>query len=339
MNTSAKKVYFLGLITTALFVLLCTGFYTFALLSDYSTLLGHFGQSTFTDVFLPLLYILAVVVFAVFGVVFRSSLTGREYKTSLPALFASGFAALSVGVWFFTFILSFFSGANEPLATVFGILVAITGLFALVYLILSVLPFAPRTYTVVCGTVTMLFPLCYAFLAYFDTAFALNSPIKIFDQVAMLALLFFFLAEGRMRFGAISEAVYLPIAMLATVLTGTSGISGLIYMAANGRPLIISVTHDFLMFGFFLYTLTRLISFLIPSLGMRSETEAASPTVPAFETKGAITVTPVGSTYEQESFDFDREAVSTAHAEETEDAKEATTAKEASLDTDSTEEA
>lgn len=303
MKTTAKTVYMLGLILTGAFVLLCTGFYTYALLTDYSSLLAHFGKSAFTDIFLPLLYILAIVTFAVFGIIYRSALTAREYKSAIPSVCASGFAALTTAIWLITFAPSLLSGGTFLLQTVFGILTLIAGLFMLAYLVLSSLPGAVRNGTVLCGTFAILFPLAYAFFAYFDSAFALNSPVKIFDQVAMIAFLFFLVAEMRLRFGAVSEAVFLPLSMIATVLTGTGSISGLIYMAVEGRPLYASIMHDFLLFGFFLYSLTRLLA---PLLSM-------APATPAKESHNEPDVQRAfpshrPTDYAQESFDFDQSA-------------------------------
>ena len=46
----------------------------------------------------------AIVAFLVFGILFRTSLAGRRYKNVLSVLFASGFAALTTGVWLVTFL-------------------------------------------------------------------------------------------------------------------------------------------------------------------------------------------------------------------------------------------
>ena len=303
MKTTAKTVYALGLILTGAFVLLCTGFYTYALLTDYSALSGQFGKSMLTDIFLPLLYTLAVVTFAVFGIVYRTSLSGREYKSAIPSVCASGFAALTTAIWFITFIPNLASRNGVLLQTVFGVLTAVTAIFMLAYLILSALPGAVHTGTVLCGSVAILFPLAYAFFAYFDPAFALNSPIKVFDQVAMIAFLFFLITEMRMRFGAASEALSLPLGMIAATLTGAGSISGLIYMAVEGHSLYISIMHDFLLFGFFLYALTRLLAPLLSAAPEAPEVTAASE----LETQSSFTpIRP--SDYSQESFDFDQKA-------------------------------
>lgn len=312
MNTSSKKVYLLSLILVGAFIPLCTGFYTYALLTDYSALLGHFGQSAFTDIFLPLLYMLAIIAFAVFGVLFRASLTGREYRASLPSVFAAGFAVLTTLIWLVSFIPALKNSMGTPLSAVFGVLMVVSALFTIAYLILSILPFAVHTGTMLCGTVAVLFPLSYAFYAYFDAGFALNSPIKIFDQVTMIALLFFMLTEMRLRFSAVSEAVFLPVCMAATLLAGSNSIGGLIYMAVEGHPLYASIMHDFLLFGLFLYALTRLISYLLPSLVVKTANTADPADVRTFEPEAPIHTAQTETPYAQESFDFDASDVAEA---------------------------
>lgn len=302
MKTSAKTLYALSLILTGAFVLLCTGFYTYALIAEYSALSGHFGQSAFTDIFLPLLYIAAIVSFGVFGILYRTSLTDREYKSAIPSVCASGFAALTTAIWLVTFIPNLISGDHLLLQTIFGALTVVTGFFMLAYLVLSALPGAVRTGTVLCGSIAILFPLAYAFFAYFDSAFALNSPIKIFDQVAMISFLFFLITEMRLRFGATSEAVALPFGMIAAVFTGTGGIGGLVYMAIEGRPLYVSIMHDFLLFGFFLYTLTRLLAPLLSTAPT-----APAPAVTEMEPSNSFPAARP-TEFSQESFDFDQKA-------------------------------
>lgn len=334
MNTSSKKVYLLSLILVGAFIPLCTGFYTYALLTDYSALLGHFGQSAFTDIFLPLLYMLAIIAFAVFGVLFRTSLTGREYRASLPSVFAAGFAVLTTLIWLVSFIPALKNSMGTPLSAVFGVLMVVSALFTIAYLILSILPFAVHTGTMLCGTVAVLFPLSYAFYAYFDAGFALNSPIKIFDQVTMIALLFFMLAEMRLRFSAVSEAVFLPVCMAATLLAGSNSIGGLIYMAVEGHPLYASIMHDFLLFGLFLYALTRLISYLIPSIIAKTASAADTADVHTFEPEAPIHTAQAEAPYAQESFDFD----ANDSASEAEPAADAPTASESSTDTEASSE-
>lgn len=311
MNTSSKKIYLSALLITVAFLLLTTGAYTYSILFEYDAQLGHFETSVFSSVFLPLLYILAAVVFIVFGVVFRSALSGREYRMAIPSIFSSGFAALSSAVWLVTLIPYGFQRDAEGklslpiIQAAFWLLLIVTACILITHFVFSAIPTPPRTPAVLAATLTMLFPVAYAFFAYFDTAFTLNSPIKLLDQVTMLVLLLFFLIDGRMRFGAASEALFLPIAMLTAALSGASSIGAFIYMAVKGQPLFASVMHDFLFFGFFLLALTRLISFLLPNLVIKPEESTAIPAT--FETEsGGSAILPTA--FAQESFDFDATA-------------------------------
>jgi hypothetical protein len=150
-----------------------------------------------------------------------------------------------------------------------------------------------------------LFFLVYAFYAYFDSAFALNSPIKLLDQITALALMFFFLIETRFRLGGFSTALLFPVGMIAFLLSASNGISSLIYTATTGRPLVVHMMHDFLFLAFSIYVLTRLISFILPSLFPEENSEAPEA-VTAFEAEGAAPTHPIDSADPaQETFDFD----------------------------------
>lgn len=307
MSNTSKKVYLIAMIITGAFLILCTGFYTYSLLSEYSPLNGQFAKGPFSDVFLPLIYIVALVAFAVFGFLFRTSLSGRKYKNVLSALFASGFAALSLLVWLVSFASDFFGGSHAPAQTVFGVLLIVFAASAIVYFIFSATPNPPHTYTVLFSMGTVLFLLLYAFYAYFDSAFALNSPVKLLDQLSAITLMFFFLAEIRFRFGAISEALFLPLGMTAVLFSASNGIGALIYAIAEERPLVVLTMHDFLFLALSLYALVRLIAFLLPPL-FREEgiDNDASPS--AFEAESGIPhATSDPEDPAQETFDFDKE--------------------------------
>ena len=328
MSNTPKKVFSLALTLTGIFLLLCTGFYTYELLSAFSPESGHFEKDVFSDVFLPLLYMVAITAFFVFGILFRTSLSGRRYKNVLSVLFASGFAALSTAIWLFTFLLAFFSEAHTMPATIFGILLILSALTAIAYFIISATVSPSQTHSVLLGMGAALFVLIFAFYAYFDTAFALNSPIKLLDQVSAIALMLFFLAETRFRLGGFSEAVLLPVGMTAFLLSASNGISALIYNAVEGRPLVVHMMHDFLFLGLSIYVLARLVSFLLPPLFRETEKEGEDLS-PSFETESSSlpTVTDPKAPA-QETFDFDE--ATEAPADEAASPTEETVVEEAS---------
>lgn len=313
MNLTTKRVISLALATTGVFLLLCTGFFAFALLNGYLPTTGHFAESVFSDVFLPLLYILGVVSFAVFGFLFRSSLTNRQMSGALPVFFASGFAALGFAVWLFSFALDFFGKAHTTPATLFGILLMVFCVLAILYFIANANPTAPsRTTAVLLGMGVVLFFLSYAFFAYFDLTFALNSPIKLLDQVTVIAAMLFFLVELRFSFGATSEAVYVPVCMVTILLSGAGGIGALIYNAVDGLPLVVHVAHDFLLLSTALYATARLVSFLIKPL---AEAEGEDGDAHAFEADDSI-ARPSHTDPTQETFDFDEANTNEPEAED-----------------------
>lgn len=305
MNASNKKAYLITILLTAVFTLLTTGFYTYALLYDYSARLGHFGTGVFSSVFLPLLYMLATVVFFVFGFLFRSSLAEYKIHVTLPSMFASGFAALTTAAFLGSFAVTFFEGKHAPLSTVFGLLVLVLGALTAVYFVLSALPAAPASRVSLFGILAVLFCLAYVFYVYFDPSLALNSPIKILDQITFILLMLFFLAEGRMRFGAIRAGTYLPVAMTAALFTGAGSLGGLVYAAVIDRPLYDSMMHDFFLFGAFLYVLARLISLPLSPVAAERPVEAVESAT-SFESDVSASFESTTPDYAQEEFDFNR---------------------------------
>lgn len=315
MSNTSKKVVSLALILTTVFLILCTGFYTFELLSGYSPSSGQFEKGIFSDVFLPLIYMLALVAFAMFGFLFRTSLTGRTYKNVLSVLFASGFGALVTLFWLISLLADFFSELHTGPSMIFGVLLILSAIAAVAYFVLCATPTPSHTYAVVLGMGAALFMLAYAFYAYFDSTFALNSPIKLLDQISAIALAIFFLTETRFRFGAVTEAVFFPVGMAAFLLSASNGIGAIIYFLAEERPLVVDTMHDFLFLGLSLYVLARLISFLLPSL-FREEATAESAGSAAFETEGGATHAEQAD-LAQETFDFDNAPAPSVLNEET----------------------
>ena len=305
MNITQKKLYLIALLVSLSFTVLCTGFYIYEVLFHYDPFLGLFDAGMLSEIFLPLLYILAVVVFVVFAFLFRGSLQERAHKTSLPNMFAAGFAAFSTAVFVISFAIDFFAEPHDTMQSVFGFLLMGFGVIAALYFAHSVSPRASGTRATLLCMGTVLFCLCYAFFAYFDTAFSLGSPLKIMDQLTFLVLVLFFLAEVRFRFGAICEAFFFPICMTATLLCGAGSITGIVYMAVEGRPLVVLMMRDFLLFGIFLYALTKQISFLVPAFApVAGDGESSAFT--AEETDAAPT--PSVSPFAQETFDLDTDA-------------------------------
>ena len=340
MNATNKKIFSLSLLISLVFSLLCTGFYLYALLSSYQPSLDRFADSALVDIFLPLLYILAIVVFLLFGILFRQSLNGREQKVTLPHLFASGLAALTTTVFMISFAIDFFSQKGHgAIIRVFGILLLLFAIAAVAYFVLNTFPSPSRTALVLTGCGTILFFLFFAFYAYFDPALTLNSPIKIFDQTTVLALIFFFIAEIRFHFSTTREAIYLPIAMVALLFTASGSLSAIAYTFANGSSLYPLVMHDFLIFGLFLYVLTRMISFLLPAFAFKGK-EEETMTNATFTAEEIASTLPSHASYAQQTFDFeqadgeDEEQSAPSSPKNTEENEEMDNGAEATLDID-----
>ena len=262
MNHSTKKVYFLSVGLGLLLAVVASVFRSILLLNGYTPSLGHFTEGVAADLFLPLLFVLAIVVAIGFGIFFRSSLTNRTLKQTLPTVFASGLSALAMLVWIVVLLVDVI-GKGLPVGTARILLILMT-LFALIgichFVYSAISGNGERNRVLLCAALAV-FCAFYMLYAYFDTAFTLNSPIKLFDQITFFLLALFFLAECRFHVNKISDATFLPIGMICMVFTAADAVPGLIYAAAEGEALVGNVMHDFLALAFFLYIVARMLSF------------------------------------------------------------------------------
>lgn len=287
MNHSTKSVYLLSVGLGLVLAVIVSAFRTVLLLDGYSSSLGHYAEGLAADLFLPLLFVLAVVVSVGFGIFFRSFLTNREQKQTLPVILASCLCALTTFVWLVVLLIDVLQG-GLPSGTIRFLLV-LMALFALTVVfrfISSANGYGNEKSQALLCAASAVFCAFYMLYAYFDTTFTLNSPIKIFDQVTFFLVALFFLAESRFHVGKISDAVFLPIGMICTVFTAANAVPGLIYAASAGEALVGNVMHDFFSLSLCLYVIARMLAFplSVSEQGKQDEfaaemtAEAAAPT-------------------------------------------------------------
>ena len=175
------------------------------------------------------------------------------------------------------------------------------------YFVLCALAEGSKTLRTAFGICAILFCVFYILYTYFDTSLVLNSPIKIFDQLTFVVFTLFFILECRFEFGTASNAVYLPVTLLAMTFAASASIPALLYAATQHTALSGSVMHDFMVFAFFLYTASRLFSLVKASdnadvrgaYAADIEESTSSAYHPDVDTH-VVTFDP-----DQQSFDFD----------------------------------
>ncbi len=261
MKASLKKPFALVLAATLLLSLFGVVLRTILLFTSYDAALGHFEEGALSDLLFPLLFVIAAIFYAAFGFLMRAELDKNEHEGTVAVTFASAFAAITAGVWFFASLPLAFS-AGSTMEGVFGVLMLLSSVGLSLHFLLVALGTDSHTLRVFSAVSAILFCVFYILHAYFDTSFVLNSPIKILDQLTLLCFALFFIAECRFFFGTAHNAVYLPIAMLASTLAAADSIPALLYALKSGEPLSGSVMHDFLVFALFLYAGARLFSAL-----------------------------------------------------------------------------
>ena len=232
------------------------------LLNGYEPNLGHYAPSLSSDLFLPLLFLLTIVIAVGFGIFFRSLLTNRQLNQTLPGIFASGLAALAGLVWIIVLLTDKaregFPGGS---VRILFILMTLFAFLAIGHFIYTALGGSDNRIRLFSGATVAVLCAFYMLYAYFDEAFALNSPIKIFDQITFFFVAIFFLAECRFYVGKISDALFLPIGMICMTFTAANAVPGLVYAATANEALVGNVMHDFLSLAFFLYVTAKMLSY------------------------------------------------------------------------------
>lgn len=262
MNYSTKKVYFLSVLIGLVLSVLASLFRSVMLLKGYEPNLGQFADTPANKLFMPLLFVLSIVVAIGFGIFFRSLLSNRSSNQTLPGVFASALAAMAGFVWLVVLIIEkAVSGLPQGPARILFLLMVIFALSAIAHFVYSALGGSDIRFRLLLGACVAIFCAFYMLFAYFDPAFTLNSPIKIFDQITFFLIALFFLAECRFHVGKISDAAFLPIGMICMVFSSANAAPGLVYAATSGTALVGNVMHDFLSLAFFLYIVARMLSF------------------------------------------------------------------------------
>ena len=261
MKASLKKPYALVLLATLLLSVTATVLRTVLLFTSFDGALGYFKEGALADLLFPLLFVIAAILYAAFGFLARTELDKSERKNTIPVTFASAFAAITVAVWFFTHLSLAFS-AESAAERIFCILMLLFSIGLALHFVLSALDTGSPTLRVLAGVCAILFCVFYILYAYFNSALVLNSPIKIFDQLTVMVFALFFIVECRFSFGTAHNAVYLPVAMLATTFAAANSVPALLYALKEGKALTGNVMHDFMTFALCLYAATRLLAAL-----------------------------------------------------------------------------
>ena len=307
MKLSAKKLYQGALLIAAFFALLLVILRTVLVLGKYDAALGHFQESFLSSYGYGLCLAIAVIFFLFFAIITRDRAPSPDFSSSPLTLLSSAFAAFAAFVWILDTAIAMLGKTATSTETLLLVLCLLSSLSLIGYM--GAVALSRKSLSLSVGTCLggALFCVFYALLAYFNTSFTLNSPIKIFDQMTFLSLLLFFLAEARMRLGKRGAPFYAFSAMTAFVMTAADSLPGLIYFAARENALVGSFMHDFLVFALFLYVLARLV-LLSVSFPKEEENKASSAAFLTEQDTAPIKRedNPLYDTSAEATIDFDR---------------------------------
>lgn len=252
------------------FALLSSLLYAFLTLSHYDSSLGHFAPGLLAELFFPLCLIVAIA-FAVFvAVLLCGKVSGLSLDNGPLTVFSSAFMAVCGVAWLFDTALALLPGKLQATERILLLLSFLFAIGFVAYAALCAIPGATQKSSTLCGVSAALFCIFYAMLAYFDTTFSMNSPIKQLDLVCFICLALFFLTESQLRNGKNRKLLYLCFCGIAACFCAVDSLPGLIYALVKHQPLVGSVTHDFLLFSLFLYTLARFCTPVFAPLSHRT---------------------------------------------------------------------
>ena len=225
-----------ALIGTLVLSVLAATARSLALITAFDTRVGYFDPNVFST----LLYI-AIALFAV-GLIAYTVLTVRTSKSTDTASvdlcdrYKTRPLALRVGL-----IPTVILWVGH---TVFEAIILLRHEFSVLHLLAAVTALLGAIYFIQLpdkATPTAFAPLAWCLIVliteYFDQTVAVNSPLKLFNQFALLAAVLYLTAELNALCGNAQIRRTLPLGMLATFLCLTDGISAIVaWFASNALP-------------------------------------------------------------------------------------------------------
>ncbi len=294
MTDFAKKTRIPVLITTLSLSLCAVVLRAVLLLVGYEPSLGHFVPGVWSELFFPLIFVLALAIFSFYAFLLREVKIQEPEADGVPTLFSAAFGIVATVVWLITFIPYLLSlrerqsFSASPILYLLGALLCLSALLLIAFFVFRIYHVGQPAVYPVTAFGAVIFCLLYAFFAYFDSAFTLNSPIKIFDQITFVALALFFLLTCRRTIGRDSIALRLPLSLFCMILTAADSLPNLIYAGVTGKPVFHSVLHDFLVFALFLFVTAT----ALPLLAALKETSTADTVSPSALTETDLPLLP-----------------------------------------------
>lgn len=146
----------------------------------------------------------------------------------------AGVAILAAGIVFFSFSMkrgALYGGSSDRTIYGFRMAAAILSLPSAAYFFLAAFRNKPfRRNTVLLAFAPILWTLVFLVSVYYDHSVRLGSPIRIMDQMALLAVAFFFLFEARFHMKRPNPGAYFAFSFLSAMLCAVSAIPHVILL-------------------------------------------------------------------------------------------------------------
>ena len=267
MTVQKKHWLTAGIIFAPIFSLVAVILQCVSLFREFDGERGYFAESAPVRTALLAFIAVALLVFAVWAVIFRREFSPPVYTGSLTVFFSSSFMVVTLLVLAISGFLAIASAKGTVAA--FLLLASIFALVSAIYFALFLHPASPiNTKRGMLGIAPAFFALFMAMILYFDQSAQMNHPAKLLSLLAFLLIAVYGLGECRGLFCRQAPALQFFFTAVAMLISAVASVPNILYTLIEGRELVLSTVYDFLLFAYSLYMLARLLQMLPYDLPM-----------------------------------------------------------------------
>lgn len=258
MKNLTKRIHLLYLLAAPIVALITATLRTVALLTQYEPDIGRYASGTLSYAVAGILVAVSVALVILTHELRELFVAVPDYR-ELSGLFSGVFTAIALA--FFAVTFPFDMAGQLPFILFMAVLASLLALSgACLFAYRAFRPDAIGGAPAMLALPLSLLALPVAMALSFTTTLRIADPTVSMATVALVAVAFFFLGEARIALGRAKWALHTCMTVLAAIAAATHALPNLIYHAVRGNALLNNTALDFVMLGFFLYTLSRLVA-------------------------------------------------------------------------------
>lgn len=148
---------------------------------------------------------------------------------------------------------------TDALSTPVAVAANVFSIPAACYFFITALNPAPNPKShAVCGCALVIWLILYTLAGYFHMNFSINSPLKIYNQMALLSAMLYFLQEIRHSLSRQRPAQHRAFGMIAMLLLATASLPALLLTFSFRIPITSDTTYYLAELAMAFYIFTRL---------------------------------------------------------------------------------